>query len=226
VAQGMKKVLIVANLKSNKNENEAKNWLETFKKIKELNLDLSQKEVIVCPSFTQLFSFFSYFSSNNIPASLGAQNISPYDEGAFTGEVNAKQIKDFAQYVLIGHSERRKNFAETEDMLTKKVEISLKYGLTPIFLVQGKETPIPQGVKTVAYEPVFAIGTGNPDTPENADAVAGEIKSKTKELRILYGGSVKSENIKSFTAKANIDGVLVGGASLDAEGLLKIIQNA
>src|ERR1035437_4798275 len=126
----MGKVLIVANLKSYKNEIEAKNWLEAFIKIKELNLDLTQKEIIICPSFTQLFSFFSYFSSNNINIKLGSQNVSPFDEGAYTGEVNAKQIKDFASFVLVGHSERRINFNETDDMLTKKVEMSLKYGLT------------------------------------------------------------------------------------------------
>jgi len=222
----MGKLLIVANLKSYKNENEAKNWLENFKKISELNLDPAQKEAIVCPSFTQLFSFFSYFSSNNINASLGAQNVSPFDEGAYTGEVNAKQVKDFAAYVLIGHSERRNNFKETEEMLVQKVDMALRYGLTPIFLVQGKETPIPEGVKIVAYEPVFAIGTGNPDTPESADTVAGVIKTARVDLSVLYGGSVKSTNVKSFTEKSNIDGVLVGGASLDAEEFIKIIQNA
>ena len=155
----MGKCLIVANLKSYQNENEAKNWLETFGKIKELNLDLTQKEIIICPSFTQLFSFFSYFSSNNIKVMLGAQNVSPFDEGAYTGEVNAKQIKDFVQYVLIGHSERRQNFNETEDMLIKKVDMTLKYGLNPIFLVQNQEDVIPQGVQIVAYDPSFAIGT-------------------------------------------------------------------
>lgn len=222
----MRKLFIVANLKSYKNENEAKNWLESFKKINDLRLTSDQKEVIVCPAFTQLFSFFSYFSSNNINAALGAQNISPFDEGAFTGEVNAKQIKDFAKYVLVGHSERRKNFSETEDMLANKVQLSLKYGLIPIFLVQGKETLIPQGVKIVAYEPVFAIGTGNPDTPESADAIAQAIKANRNDLQVLYGGSVKSANVRSFTEKPNIDGILVGGASLDAEEFLKIVENA
>jgi triosephosphate isomerase len=222
----MHKLLIVANLKSYKNENEAKNWLEGLNKIKELSLDLTQKEVIVCPSFTQLFSFSSYFSSNNINVALGAQNVSSFDEGAYTGEVNAKQIKDFATYVLIGHSERRKNFGETEDLLAKKVDMAFKYGLMPIFLVQGKDNVIPQGVKIVAYEPVFAIGTGNPDTPESADTVAGAIKTGRPDLSVLYGGSVKSVNVRSFTEKSNIDGVLVGGASLEAEELLKIIQNA
>lgn len=222
----MGKVLIVANLKSHKNENEAKNWLESFKKIEELNLDLSQKEIIICPSFTQLFSFFSYFFSNNVNASIGAQNVSPFDEGAYTGEVNAKQLKDFATYVLIGHSERRGNFNETEEMLTKKVEMALKYGLIPIFLVQGKDNIIPEGVKIVIYEPVFAIGTGNPDTPESAETNAAAIKATRTDLIVLYGGSIKPANIKSFTEKPNIDGVIVGGASLEAKELLKIIQNA
>ena len=131
--------------------------------------------MVVCPSFTQLFSFFSYFSSNNIPAKLGAQNLSPFGEGAYTGEVNAKQIKDFAGYVLIGHSERRTNFGETDDMLIKKVQMALQYGLSPIFFVQNQDNVIPQGVSVVVYEPVLAIGSGNPDTPENTDAIAAQI---------------------------------------------------
>jgi triosephosphate isomerase len=221
----MSKSLIVANLKSYKNENEAKNWLEGFKEITELNLNLAQKEIIICPSFTQLFSFFSFFSSNNIDVKLGAQNISPFDEGAYTGEVNAKQIKDFADYVLIGHSERRTNFNELDDILTKKVVMALKYGLNPIFFIQNQDVVIPDGAQVVAYEPVSAIGTGNPDTPENADAVAAVIKSKNN-VKALYGGSITSENVKSFTAKTNLDGVIVGGESLDAEEFIKIIQNA
>jgi triosephosphate isomerase (TIM) len=226
VTQGMKKLFIIANLKSYKTEEEAKTWLDGFKKVNELNLDSKQKEAIICPSFTQLFSFFSYFSTNNINVELGAQNVSPFDEGAFTGEVNAKQIKDFAKYVLIGHSERRKNFGEIDEILTKKVEMALKYGLIPVFLVQSKDTPIPEDVEMIAYEPVFAIGTGNPDTPESADFVSKTIKEKRPELKIMYGGSVKSSNVKSFTGMENIDGVLVGGASLDPEEFIKIIQNA
>jgi triosephosphate isomerase (TIM) len=222
----MKKLFIVANIKSYKNEEEARAWLEGFKRVNNLSLDPKQKEAIICPSFTQLPSFFSYFSANNINASLGAQDVSPFEEGAFTGEVNAKQIKDFAKYVLIGHSERRKNFSETDEMLAKKVEVALKYVLTPIFLVQSKETLIPQGVEMVAYEPIFAIGTGNPDTPESADSVSKAIKTNKPSLRVFYGGSVKSMNVKSFTKQPNIDGVLVGGASLDPEELIKIIENA
>lgn len=222
----MDKLLIVANLKSYKTENEAKEWLENFKKIKELEQILDNKEIIICPSFTLLSLFSLYISDNNLPVKTGAQNVSPFDEGAYTGEVNAKQIKDFADFVLIGHSERRNNFGETDEMLFKKTELSLRYGLAPIFLVQGKDNVIPQGVELIAYEPVFAIGSGTPDTPENADQIASVIKSKSNSYKILYGGSVTSENIKSFTSMQNISGVLVGGASLDPEEFIKIIQNA
>lgn len=222
----MDKLLIVANLKSYKTENEAKEWLENFKKIKELEQILGNKEIIICPSFTLLSLFSLYISDNNLPVKTGAQNVSSFDEGAYTGEVNAKQIKDFADFVLIGHSERRNNFGETDEMLFKKTELSLKHGLAPIFLVQGKDNVIPQGVELIAYEPVFAIGSGTPDTPENADQIASVIKSKSNSYKILYGGSVTSENIKSFTSMQNISGVLVGGASLDPEEFIKIIQNA
>jgi triosephosphate isomerase len=92
--------------------------------------------------------------------------------------------------------------------------------------VQNQEDVIPQGVQIVAYDPSFAIGSGTPDTPENADAIAAVIKSKNNNAQVLYGGSVTSENVKSFTAKTNLDGVIVGGASLEAEEFIKIIKNA
>jgi triosephosphate isomerase len=222
----MDKLLLVANLKSYKSENEAKEWLENFIKIKESGQNFDNKEIVICPPFTLLSLFSSYVSNNSLPVKIGAQNVSPFDEGAYTGEVNAKQIKDFAEFVLIGHSERRNNFGETDVMLSKKTELSLKYGLTPIFLVQGKDSFIPQGIEIIAYEPVSAIGSGNPDTPENANQTASAIKTKNNTYQILYGGSVTPENVKSFTSTSNISGVLVGGASLDPEEFIKIIQNA
>lgn len=222
----MAKLLIVANLKSYKTEIEAKEWLDAFIKIKQIENNLTEKEIIICPPFQLLFMFSSYTKDKLLPIKIGAQNVSPFDEGAYTGEVNAKQIKDFADFVLIGHSERRNNFGETDDMLYKKTETSLKYGLTPIFLVQGKDNLIPQGVEIIAYEPVFAIGSGNPDTPENAEEVASSVKSKNNGYKILYGGSVTSENVKNFTKMASIGGVLVGGASLNPEEFIKIINNA
>ena len=221
----MNKLLLVANLKSYKSENEAKEWLENFIKIKESGQNFDNKEIVICPPFTLLSLFSSYISNNSLPVKIGAQNVSPFDEGAYTGEVNAKQIKDFAEFVLIGHSERRNNFNETDELLSKKVEVSLKYGLKPIFLVQTSNNLIPQGVEIVAYEPIFAIGTNTPDTPENAEKEAALIKAKNN-YQVLYGGSVTSKNVAGFTRTENIKGVLVGGASLDCQEFIKIIQNA
>lgn len=222
----MNKLFIVANLKSYKTETEAKQWLEEFKKINDLSKTLENKEVIICPSLTLLSLFNSFVLSNNLPVKVGAQNVSPFDEGAHTGEVNARQIKEFCEYVLIGHSERRNNFKESDEILFDKVRISLEQRLTPIYCVQDKDTSVPEGAEILAYEPVFAIGSGNPDTPENANNIARLFLEKNHNYSVLYGGSVNSQNIKSFTEKENLRGVLVGGASLDAEEFLKIIQNA
>ena len=219
----MNSLFIVANLKSNKTYDEAKSWLEVFKTI-DKNL-LEEKQIIICPSFTLLDIFRSFLSQNNLHVSLGAQTVSSVDEGAHTGEVNAKQIKDFADYVIIGHSEERKLLNESDSLLQEKVSLSLKYGLTPIFCVQDKDTFIPQGVSIVAYEPIFAIGSGNPDTPQNASQVAKDIKEKGN-YKVLYGGSVTSANIKTFTMESDLSGVLVGGGSLEAAEFIKIIQNA
>ena len=219
----MNSLFIVANLKSNKTYDEAKSWLEVFKTI-DKNL-LEEKQIIICPSFTLLDIFRSFLSQNNLHVSLGAQTVSSVDEGAHTGEVNAKQIKDFADYVIIGHSEERKLLNESDSLLQEKVSLSLKYGLTPIFCVQDKDTFIPQGVSIVAYEPIFAIGSGNPDTPQNASQVAKDIKEKGN-YKVLYGGSVTSANIKTFTMESDLSGVLVGGGSLEAADFIKIIQNA
>ena len=222
----MNKVFIVANLKSYKTENESKEWLENLKKIKDIGVSLENKEIIVCPPFQLLLMFKTYILENNLPVSIGAQDVSPFDEGAYTGEVNAKQIKDFADYVLIGHSERRKNFGETDDVLSKKTVLALKYELTPIYLIQNKDTVVSQGIQIIAYEPIFAIGSGNPDTPGNANEIAGFLKSKNSDYKLLYGGSVSSQNVNSFTSLSNISGVLVGSASLDALEFIKIIENA
>lgn len=219
----MNKLFIVANLKSYKTESEANDWLNSTKKLLE-ETDLNKKEIIICPSFTLLPIFHKFIKENNLAIKLGAQNISPFDEGAYTGEINAKQIKEFADYVLIGHSERRDNFKEDDEMLSKKTQQSLKYGLIPIFLIQSLDSLIPQWAEIIAYEPIFAIGSGNPDTPENANNIAEQIKQKGN-YEVLYGGSVNSANINSFVSQPNLSGVLVGGASLEAEEFIKIIEN-
>ncbi len=212
---------IVANFKSHKTGDEARAWLEEIK-----NLDKTEnKTIIICPSYTLLPVFKEFIDKYNLPIKLGAQNVSQFDEGPFTGEENAKQVKEFAEFVLIGHSERRANFNEDENILRQKCDMAIKYDITPIFLVQSESDSIPEGVSVVAYEPLFAIGSGHPDTPENADLVASSLKTQDK-YEIIYGGSVTAENVKSFTSKENINGVLVGGASLNAQEFIKIVQNA
>lgn len=221
----MKKSFIVANWKSNKTVLEAEKWFRTFNN-SQLTINKEEKKVIICPPFTLLPKVKELSFNCQLSIVVGAQDISPFDEGSYTGEINGKQIKEFADYVIIGHSERRKNFLESDETLFAKVELANKYGLTPIFCVQDEITKIPENVEIVAYEPVFAIGTGNPDTPENAEKIAMQIKANKGIISVLYGGSLTSKNIKGFTKMPNIDGVLVGGASLDAQEFYEIIQNA
>lgn len=219
----MDRVILVANLKSHKTESEAKIWLDELKKI-----DKSfffRHEIIVSVPFTLLDFFKTSIIMDNLKISIAAEDISEFDEGAYTGEINAKQIKEFANFVLIGHSERRINFNENDDILAKKVEMALKYNLTPIFIIQKEDDFIPDGVELIAYEPVAAIGSGQPESSEKADQIALAIKQKGNYI-VLYGGSVSSNNVKEFTVKENISGVLVGSASLDAQEFIKIIQNA
>lgn len=214
----MKKLFIIANWKSNKTTVEAREWLES--------ITTSNKEIIICPPFTLLSTVNELITRLQLPIKVGAQDISPFDSGAYTGEVNARQIKEFADYVIIGHSERRQNFQEEDSILEQKIAMAIKYQITPLFCVQGQATFIPKGVDIIAYEPVLAIGTGNADTPKNADTVAKAIKEKNSISFVLYGGSVTADNIKSFTEMPNVDGVLVGAASLDSQEFIKIINNA
>lgn len=202
---------------------EAKAWLDGFKIY---DLGFTDKEIVICPPFTLLSEVESRIKNQELRIKVGAQDISPFDEGAYTGEVSASLLKEFADYVLIGHSERRKNFLESDEILFKKVALAKQYGLIPIFCVQGKETKIPSNIDVIAYEPIDAIGTGHPDTPENAEDVASFFKNNNNVSYVIYGGSVNSENVNSFTKMPDIDGVLVGGASLDVQEFYAIIQNA
>lgn len=209
---------IIANWKSNKTIAQARDWLGQI-------TNTSNKKIIVCPSFTALSQVKLLITNYQLPIKLGAQDISQYEKGEYTGAVNGQQLKELVDYVIVGHSERRQYFGDNGEVLIRKVDMAKKYNLTPIFCIQNKEADIPEGVKIVAYEPTIAIGTGFPDTPEDADGIASEIK-KGRDLVVLYGGSVTSLNVKNFTKMPNLDGVLVGGASLDAEEFAKIIINA
>lgn len=222
----MKKKFIVANWKSNFTTKETLAWIEGFK----INdLELMSKEIIICPPFILLPLLKSLIVNHKSNLKLGVQNISPFDEGPYTGEISAKEIKEFADYVIIGHSERRKNFSESNEMVNLKIDQAFKNELTPIICVssldQVKELKIDDNLNfMIAYEPLFAIGSGNPDTPENADSMAKKIKAILKNAVLLYGGSVTFDNINDFSKMPNIDGVLVGKASLDAKEFYAIIQ--
>lgn len=218
------KTWIIANWKSNKTVAEALDWVSFVGPKVEKRENI---KVVVCPTFSCLSEVKKAKLTGNYSLMVGSQDLSPFNIGAYTGEEPAVLLKEFIGLAILGHSERRQNFSETDELVAKKVKQALDCGIIPLVCVQGKDTPVPEEVKLIAYEPIFAIGTGNPDTPENASSVAELFKNKYGEdLEVIYGGSVTSENIKGFISKENISGVLVGGASLDAEEFVKIVQLA
>jgi len=252
----MRKTIIAGNWKMYKNIKEA---IELANGIKRelFKLDFTAVDVVVCPPFTSLSEVAEVLSESDI--GLGAQDMHWQEEGAFTGEISALMLKDAGcQYVIIGHSERRQFFAEANETVNKKLKTALKYGLTPIVCVgenlrereAGKtfeviQDHIKNGLvdisvedmsKTViAYEPVWAIGTGKTATAEQAQEAHKYIRDLLRKMydddlaesvRIQYGGSVKPENIAELIAKPDVDGALVGGASLKIESFTAIVTKA
>ncbi len=216
-----KRLWIIANWKSNKDIEEALEW------VSKVGPQVPKRDflkVVVCPQFLAVEEVKKAVQVGNFPIMVGSQDLSPFPEGAHTGEEAAKDLSGLVELSILGHSERRKNFGETDEMVAEKVKQAGSQNIIPLVCVQGKETPVPEGCKLVAYEPVFAIGTGNPDTPEDANGVAESFKQKYGDLEILYGGSVTSENAKKFISQDSLSGLLIGGASLDAEEFLKVIN--
>lgn len=219
--------------------------------------DVEDMDIVVCPPYTLLAYAADMLESSNI--ALGAQNLHWEDEGAYTGEVSGKMLKDAGcAYVIIGHSERRQFFGETNETINRKVFAALKYELTPIVCVGENlhqrekgltfdivKEHLEEGLKdlntekmekiVIAYEPVWAIGTGKVATPQTAQEVHKYIRAwlsqkygleTAQEIRIQYGGSVKPDNIAGLISKEDIDGALVGGASLEADSFSAIIRSA
>lgn len=248
----MRRPFLAGNWKMYKTVNEA---LELVAELKIQLQDVKDKDVAVCPPYPSLSAVASVLKNSNI--GVGAQNLFWEEEGAFTGEVSAKMLLDVGcKYVIIGHSERRQYFSETNETVNKKVFAALKAGLLPIVCVGEKleeresgktfkviEDHVKNGLKdltpeqmlkiTIAYEPVWAIGTGKTATKEQAQEVHAFIRKLLTEMfgkevseavRIQYGGSVKPENIKELMSQTDIDGVLVGGASLKADSFVKIVK--
>lgn len=222
-----KKIFVAGNWKSNKTITDSSDWLHQFRiECTSSSEAIDGATVVVCAPYLALPSLSAELKSNPLGIELAAQDSSAFDAGAFTGEVTAIMIKEVASWVLIGHSERRTLFSETDEMLAKKVEKAKAAGLKIIFCVQDESTAIPAGVDVVAYEPVWAIGTGKTDTPENANAVITSIKAKSGVSVVIYGGSITADNVAVFTAQPAIDGVLPGGASLDPSKFVRLVVQA
>src|SRR3972149_1621286 len=199
-----KQLFIAGNWKSNKTLAEAKAWLETF------TVPPTDAKIVLCAPFT-LLNFLNWaIAQQKLPLELAAQDVSPFAAGAYTGEVNAAQVKELAQWVIIGHSERRKHFGETDEVLAQKVTRAHEAGLKVIYCVPDDSTSVPQSVAVVAYEPVWAIGSGKAESPQNAARVISTIKDMTGAATGIYGGSVTPGNVMSFVQEAAIDGVLPG----------------
>ena len=244
--------LIVGNWKMNKTVKDAINLVTSLKKKLK---DAKDAEIVVCPPFTVLCEVNDIVKNSNI--GLGAQNVFYEDKGAYTGEISAEMLKDVGcSFVIIGHSERRQHFSENDEITNKKLKKSLEHGLKVIVcvgenmgerekgeyrsVVEKQARKCLKGVKkedmtnvVIAYEPVWAIGTGKTATPKEAQEMHSFIRSllamvfneeTAKNVKIIYGGSVKPANIKELMMQKDIDGVLVGGASLDAEQFVKIAK--
>jgi len=244
----MRKPIIAGNWKMYKAEAEA---VDFAKKIKPLVAGAHDRFIVICAPFPALSKLWDEISASNI--ALGAQNLFWENEGAFTGEVSGPMLKAVGcTYVIIGHSERRQYFGETDETVNKRLKAALKHKLNPIVCIgetleqrekgttfKVVEKQIKDGFAglttddwqqvTIAYEPVWAIGTGKTATPEQAQEVHAFIrkllpKEVAEKTRILYGGSVKPDNIKSLMAQPDIDGGLVGGASLKVDSFSKIVK--
>jgi len=248
----LRKPIIAGNWKMNKLISEA---VELASEIKNRTGSVANKEIVLCPPFTALSSVKEVLEDS--PIKLGAQNMHWEVRGAYTGEVSPMMLKDVGcTYVILGHSERRQYFGETNSIVKKKVRTAFSTGLVPIVCV-GETLPerekgetlrvLEEQVKiglselareegkglVVAYEPVWAIGTGKTATPDQAEEAQRFIRKllgqmfggeSAQAIRILYGGSINPDNISALMSCEDVDGGLVGGASLNVESFVKIVN--
>ena len=246
----MRRPMIAGNWKMNKTPAETVALIQELKKIR----PRSNVEIVVCPMTVSLFAASAQLKDSEIR--LGAQNVHFEDKGAFTGEANCASLKELGvEYVILGHSERRQYFGETDETVNKKVLKALEYGLKPIICVgeslAQKQTGITDEVVclqtkaalcgvsgaqitdcVIAYEPIWAIGTGMTATAQDANRTIAAIRGAIKDMfgyvaenvRILYGGSMNDKNANELMSQPEIDGGLIGGASLIAEKFEKVIN--
>lgn len=250
----MRKKIIAGNWKMNLNLTDSISLISELKNI--LNKDKVNCDVIICPPFTSLEAAATLIKDSEIK--LGAQNLYFEESGAYTGEISASMLKSVGcEFVIIGHSERRTIFKETDEMINKKIAKALSGGLKPIFCIGETlderengitfnviEKQVVEGLKNIsendlrnmviAYEPVWAIGTGKNATPQQAEEVHAFIRNMLKKIYsnfaaeamiIQYGGSVKPDNAKELLSQPDIDGALVGGACLKADSFIGIIKS-
>ncbi|MBI3649164.1 MAG: triose-phosphate isomerase [Actinobacteria bacterium] len=248
--------IIAANWKMHKTHLEAIQAVQKLSYLLEKE-DAERAEVVVCPPFTALRAVQTLIDADKLPYGLGAQNVHPEDHGAFTGEISAPMLAALkVRYVIVGHSERRQLFGEDDLFVNKKARAVFANGMTPIVCVGetldereagGTESKVAQQIRrafdnvapehaakaVIAYEPIWAIGTGRNAEPADAGQVVALIRATLAErydaalaqgVRVQYGGSVKPGNIRDFMAHPEIDGALVGGASLDAEEFALIVK--
>jgi len=238
------------------------NHLEAIQMVQKLSYrldpeDYERVDVVVCPPFTALRSVQTVIESDHLRIELGAQNVSWEDSGAYTGEIAAPMLEKLGvAYVVVGHSERRQIFGETDDMINRKAKAVIKEGMTAILALGETLEEREQGItedkvgaqlrlglagldasqvaaNVIAYEPIWAIGTGRTASADDAAATIGFLRSQVAaqwgpeaagEVRIIYGGSVNPGNVAGLMAKRDIDGALVGGASLDPDTFAAVIR--
>lgn len=239
----MRKIVIAGNWKMYKTQAEAKEFLQAF--LPEIEKTDENRGIVLCSTFTALDTMSKNLHGSRVR--LGAQNIHWEDAGAYTGEISGPMLKEFAvSYVIIGHSERRQYFAETDETVNLRLKAAQKHGFIPILCVgESKEqrdsgeteaiiskqlekdlVDIDQTNLIIAYEPIWAIGTGDTCDAVEANRVIGLIRSQLSnaDVPIQYGGSVKPNNINEIMAQPEIDGALVGGASLDPASFAAIVN--
>ena len=242
---------MAGNWKMNLNHVEAAGVVQKLAwSLKDAKYEAEQAEAAVIVPFTDIRTVQTLVEGDKLPLAYGAQDVSVHASGAYTGEISADMLAKLkCAYVVVGHSERRDYHAESDELINEKAKVVLAAGMTPIICVgekldvrkAGEQVPFvlaqvdkvladltaeQVGSLVIAYEPVWAIGTGEVATPEDAQEVCGAIRGKLAELydqatadgiRILYGGSVKADNVAAIMGKPDVDGALVGGASLKAE---------
>ncbi|NEO06549.1 MULTISPECIES: triose-phosphate isomerase [Moorena] len=239
----MRKIVIAGNWKMYKTQAETAEFLKGF--LPELEQTPIEREVVLCAPFTDLGVMSEHVQ--NTPVQIGAQNIHWENAGAYTGEIAGGMLKEIGvRYVIVGHSERRQYFGETDETVNKRLHAAQRHGLIPILCVgetkaqrDAGETEdiitkqlekdlvnVDQQNLVIAYEPIWAIGTGDTCDASEANRIIGLIRSKLKEANvpIQYGGSVKPKNIDEIMAQSEIDGVLVGGGSLEPASFARIVN--